>query len=371
VGTDVTLQVTEYAGLERLNEIQKEWDELVLRENLGPAHQFEWLRILQQVHSEEKILVLILRRGSDLVGCAPMVLIQERRKGVNARVLQPLNIFHQLRGTQLAISGGEKELLEAMMEFFRSWREPWDLWIMCFQDGEKQARIFEDFLTLHKLRFTKTCIRRSPYLPLEGTWEKAVKQMQPRFRTTLRSRERKMKEKCNLELLYFHEPSDLQRGLEAIQEIERDSWKVREGLPITHPTQWSFYAQFARAAALNSSLRLPVLFLNREPLAYDFAVYTNEVYHLLKTSFKEKWHSDYPGFVLRKLVIEELYGRGAKEIDFGGNADEWKMKWTGLVRSQVLYTVYNRSVVGLYRSAWSRAGDVYRHLRKVRKKKES
>ncbi len=370
MGNDLELKVEECASLEELRGIQKEWDDLALREELGPAHTFEWLNILQQVHREVHSLILVLRRGHDFLGCAPMVLKKERRKGLNARVLQSLNAFHQLRGTQLTIAGMKKLYLERLMESLRTRHKAWDVWFMYFQDGEEQAQLFEEVSAHHGFRFTKTPASRSPYLPLEGSWEDALKQMQPRFRTTLRSRERKLKEKGDLELRYFNGDPDWRQGLEVIQAIERESWKVREGMPITHPFHWNFYTQFAQVAALDSSLRLPVLYLSGEPLAYDFAVYSNNVYYLLQTSFKEKWKADYPGFVLRKLIIEELYRQGAREIDFGGSEDEWKMKWTRLVRSQVLYTVYNKSAVGIYLYGWNRADTLMRTFRKIEKKAE-
>lgn len=366
---DLNLKIDEFSQFDQFGEIQKEWDELVLQENLGLAHQFDWLRTLQQIHGQEKTTILLARRDGRLAGCAPLVLRRERRNGAGATVLQPLNAFHQLRGTQFVLANAEKNIFEALVESSMHWRhERWDLWFMYFQDGEKQAQFFEEALSKRGIRFTKSLVTCSPYLPLEGSWEDNLKRLQPRFRTSLRSRERKIREKGSLEYRHFNGENEWRDGLAAIQEIESDSWKVREGIPITHAIQWSFYNEFARIAALNGSLRLSVLCLNGEPLAYDFGIYSGGVYYLLKTSFKDSRQADYPGFVLRKFVIEELYQQGATEIDFGGKEEEWKMKWTDLVRSQVLYTAYGHSLVGRYLSAWNRAGEFVRTLKGTRER---
>jgi CelD/BcsL family acetyltransferase involved in cellulose biosynthesis len=368
---DLNLKIDEFSQFEQFSEIQKEWDELVRQENLGLAHQFDWLRTLQQIHGQEKTTILLARRDGRLAGCAALVLRRERRNGVSATVLQALNAFHQLRGTQFVLANADKNIFEALVESSMHWRhERWDLWFMYFQDGEKQAQFFEEVLNERGIRFTKSLVTRSPYLPLEGSWEDNLKRLQPRFRTSVRSRERKIREKGNLEYRHFKGENEWRDGLDAIQQIESDSWKVRDGIPITHAIQWSFYNEFARIAALNDTLRLSVLYLNGEPLAYDFGIYSDGVYYLLKTSFKESWQADYPGFVLRKFVIEELYQQGAKEIDFGGKEEEWKMKWTNLVRSQVLYTAYNNSLVGRYLSLRNRAGEWLRSRKSNRVKNQ-
>jgi CelD/BcsL family acetyltransferase involved in cellulose biosynthesis len=369
---DLSLKIDEFSQFEQLGEIQKEWDELVLQQNLGLAHQFDWLRTLQQIHPQEKTAILLARSDGRLVGGAPLVLRREKRNGVEAAVLQPLNAFHQLRGTQFVLANAEKNIFEALVESsMRRRHERWDLWFMYFQEGEKQALFFEEALSQRGIRFTKSLVTRSPYLPIEGSWEDNMKRLQPRFRTSLRSRERKLKEKGTLEYRRFNGENEWRDGLVAIQEIESDSWKVREGIPITHAIQWSFYNEFAKIAASNGSLRLSVLYLNGEPLAYDFGIYSAGVYYLLKTSFKESWQADYPGFVLRKFVIEELYQQGAKEIDFGGKEEEWKMKWTDLVRPQILCTAYSHSLVGRYLSACNRAGELVRTLKRTRERAKS
>src|SRR5208282_1931758 len=108
----VDLKIDEFSKFDQFAEIQREWDELVRQENLGLAHQFDWLHTLQRVHGQEEIAIFLARRNGRLAGCAPFVLTRERRNGVNARVLQTLNAFHQLRGTQFVVANAEKSVFE-------------------------------------------------------------------------------------------------------------------------------------------------------------------------------------------------------------------------------------------------------------------
>jgi len=184
---------------------------------------------------------------------------------------------------------------------------------------------------------------------LSETWEEKMKTLQPRFRTSLRSREKRLREKGRTELRFLDSVTDWQAGLEAIREIEGDSWKVSAGSAITEQDfQWQFYSRYAPIAANNGTLRIPVLFLEGEPLAYDYALLERGVYYLLKTSYKQKWQEMYPGFVLRKLLVEWMYAQQGSEIDFLGKDEEWKLKWTESVREHTVCYSYNRNLSALY-----------------------
>ena len=153
--------------------------------------------------------------------------------------------------------------------------------------------------------------------------EEKVKALQPRFRTSLRSRERRLREKGKVELRFLDTLKLWEEGLEAIKSIEEDSWKVGAGTAITvQDFQWEFYRRYAPIAAAAGTLRIPVLHLDDEPVAYDYALLHHGVYYLMKTSYKNKWHDSYPGFVLRYLLMDWTYSQNVGEIDFLGKDED-------------------------------------------------
>ena len=146
-------------------------------------------------------------------------------------------------------------------------------------------------------------------------------------------------------------------GLAAIEDIERESWKQREGLPITHPRHWSFYRNYAAKAASRGALMLCTLEVGGQPIAFDFGVLDGGTYFLLQTSFRESAAETYPGLVLRKLVTERLIELGAREVDFGTGDSEWKSKWTRQQRRHLRYEIFGSTmrsrVLGLIRRSAS------------------
>lgn len=344
------LVVQEFDSFDRLAGLRTEWDAVVTREGLSPAHEFDWLATLWKLRGQgRQVLLLVIRDTQRVVGFAPFVKETERRKGVKVQLLKPLGLFHQLHGTQMILAERKQEALEAVFDHLARYHDGWVLWPMAFLLGEEQETIFKSLLREHEYPFTVYAGDRSPYLLIDGSWEDKMKKLQPRFRTALRSRERRLREKGRLEFRFLGGASDWQQGLEAIREIEEQSWKSGAGTAITvQQFQWRFYSSYAPIAASAGTLRIPVLYFDGEPLAYDYALYRNGVYSLLKTSFQQSWEQAYPGFILRKLVIEWLYTNQGREFDFLGKDEEWKMKWTDTVREHILYHSFNRHLRARY-----------------------
>ena len=342
--------IEEISDWQQLTPLRQQWNDLVSSQNLPPAHQFDWQATVWEVNRAQKeLLVLLLRDGQGLAGIAPFVKETEKRKGLTVSILRPLSWFHSMHGTQLIRGSDSQSLFREIFDYLARKHGHWALWFTQFESGEEQERLFIRELRDRGLSYESYVGERSPYMRLSQTWEEKMKTLQPRFRTALRSREKRLRERGRIELRFLDSLGDLQAGLEAIREIEGDSWKVSAGSAITEQDfQWQFYSRYAPIAALNGTLRIPVLFLDGEPLAYDYALLERGVYYLLKTSYKQKWQEMYPGFVLRKMLVEWMYAQQGSEIDFLGKDEEWKMKWTDSVREHTVCYGYNHNLSALY-----------------------
>ena len=344
------LNVQEFTNFEDLSGLRNAWNELVRSEKYGPAQSYEWLSTLWDVNrAGRELLVLVFSDDAGLTGIAPLVKETEHRRGVKVTVLRMLSGFHALHGTPLLLARRENEVMDALFEYLSRKVESWTLWFNCYQVGVQQEETFMSSLRKRGCRFSTTPGERSPYQLLQETWEEKIKSLQPRFRTALRSREKRLREKGVVELKFFDSPDGWQEGLAAIREIEEDSWKIEAGTAITaQDFQWEFYSRYSPIASAAGTLKIPVLFLDGEPVAYDYALYEDGIYYLLKTSYKNKWRELYPGFVLRKMLVEWTYAHGGKEIDFLGKDEDWKMKWTDSVREHRDLFIYSRTLAARY-----------------------
>jgi hypothetical protein len=325
--------------------IRQEWNRLVSQLSLGPALEFEWLGAAWDVNQANRELLLVLVRDSEgLAGIAPFVKETETRKGLKVKILRALALLHPLHGTQMILARNQDALLAAIFDHLQEKHGDWALWFTQYHRGEEQESLYTRALDERGYAYEFHAAARSPYLQIQETWDEKIKLLQPRFRTSLRSREKRIREKGRLELRFLDSPKEWEAGLHAIREIEEDSWKIAAGSALTlQDFQWQFYSRYAPIAAQKGTLRIPILFLDGEPLAYDYALFDRGIYYLMKTSYKQKSQDLYPGLVLRKLLVEWTYAQNGKEIDFLGKDEDWKMKWTDTVREHNDYFVYNRT----------------------------
>jgi len=344
------LTVQEFTDFEALGALRSEWNDLVCNEHLGPSQSFEWLSTLWSLHSaDQELLVLVVSDEQGLTGIVPLILETQQRKGIRARVLKLLGSLHALHGTPFLLARRKQETMGAALDHLRQRGEDWALWLTAYQVGEEQETALFASVQDRGYTFSTTPDVRSPYQRLEETWDEKLKTLQPRFRTALRSREKRLREKGKVELRFLDTPAEREQGLSAIREIEEDSWKIETGTAITAlDFQWKFYTLYAPIAAEKQTLRIPVLYSDGEPIAYDYALFENGIYYLLKTSYKNKWHDSYPGFVLRKMLVEWAYAKGAREIDYLGKDEDWKMKWTSSLREHRGCYIYSRTLAARY-----------------------
>jgi len=344
------LTVQQFASFEALAGLRKEWNDLAQKEGLGPSQSFEWLSTLWDLHSaNRKLIILVVREQNEVTGLVPLVQEEERRKGIRVHLLKMLSSFHATHGTPMVLGRGKQETLSAILDYINQQQKSWALWFTSYTVGDDQEQMFSSSLRQRGYSFSTTPGVRSPYLRPTGPWNQKLESLQPRLRTALRSREKRLREKGAAELRFLDGPAEWESGLAAIREIEEDSWKKEAGTAITSQDfQWQFYSCYAPIAANLGTLRIPVLYVNGEPIAYDYAVLENGVYYLLKTSYKNKWHESYPGFVLRKLLMEWAYTQQVYEIDFLGKDEDWKMKWTSTVREHRNYYIFGRNLAANY-----------------------
>jgi CelD/BcsL family acetyltransferase involved in cellulose biosynthesis len=347
---DAQLRFEYLDSFAELQQYRRAWGELADEAGLDPGKQLDWLEATwTQLGAGKRLHIKVVHHDGTVVGFAPLVVHVEQRKGIPTRLLQPLGMLNPNLGTQFVLKPGyETACMRALFTDLKIAGPKWDLLFSYMLRDEPQAVALRETLAELGLHYLKQPAERPPFMPLAGSWEQLQAGLQSRFRTTLRSRERRLREKGTVELRFCDSPDTFRQGLDAIAAIEADSWKSESGLPITHEKHWAFYRDYAERASKSGALRLPILFVSSEPVAFDYGVFHAGKYHLIQTSFKHGWHDDYPGFVLRKLVIEKLITDGAHEINFGGSVSEWKSKWTATTRELELYSVFSDTVRARY-----------------------
>jgi CelD/BcsL family acetyltransferase involved in cellulose biosynthesis len=181
----------------------------------------------------------------------------------------------------------------------------------------------------------------SPYLPIDCSWEAYLGQKDKKFRYKLRQRRKFVEQDPRCRLTWYRDPTDAERLLADIVQIEARSWKARAGIDIpSNPVELQYHRVLLPFLAQQGWLDANVLYIEDQPAAYNLCCSYKGWVGQLKTSFDEKFAELSPGTAVIDASIERAFGQQAREFDFLGDAGGHKLAWTSHTRTHADYFLY-------------------------------
>ncbi len=294
---------------------------------------YEWHRALEvSQEAQGPVRTLWLSRDGQLKAILPTRVERTRLRGIPLRQLSPLGSSYCAHDCLLVCPTS----LEALEEALRISKDALASWDVFRFSASENSRVYLDLDAARPASHSRvewTDGRRSPYLALPGTFDDFQRGLSTKRRTAIRSRVKKLKERGEPRLRVITQPGDVGEAMDIVRGIELASWKQPAGTSITaNPYQAVFYDALARGLAEQGWLRLYVLYLGDQPIAHDIGYQYRGRFVSGKTSFVEELRHLQPGFVLRWLILGDLYQHGVREHDFIGDPDPYKLHWTDVMR---------------------------------------
>jgi CelD/BcsL family acetyltransferase involved in cellulose biosynthesis len=310
-----------------------EWNALASECGADVSLTFEWHRALamSQAPSDPLRAVWITGdRGPEAI--LPLRVEKTRLRGVPLRQISPLGSVYSAHDC-LLVRTNSLEALDDALQTAKDVLPPWDVFRFSVSDESPIYGQIDALTRSGDPRLEWGQAKQSPYLPLPGTFEDFWAALSTKRRTSIRSRTKKFKEQGEPRLRVITQPSEVAEAMEIVLGLERASWKEREGTSITaNPYQVVFYDALTRGLAETGWLRLYLLYLGDRPVAHDIGFHYKNRFFSGKTSFIEELRHLQPGFVLRWLILQDLYELGVREHDFMGDPDPYKLHWTDAMR---------------------------------------
>lgn len=186
---------------------------------------------------------------------------------------------------------------------------------------------------------------RTPYIPIDGTFDQVLERTDAKFRANVRRRRKKLEGKGAVRFVHTKEADA--RVLADFYELERSGWKGERGTAIgCDPKTRRFYDQIATWASEQGCLSLYALELEGRPVAMHYGLTWRGRYFLPKPAFDEGHRECSPGQLLLHDVLRSCAEQGLREFDFLGPWMEWKADWTDQVRVHHWCYVFRKGPVG-------------------------
>lgn len=192
------------------------------------------------------------------------------------------------------------------------------------------------------LLFQVDLCESSPYVNCELDWRLYWTQLGNSTRSLWARRERRLMGDHGARFHCLLDWAEVKAVLSTIYDIEASGWKGRQGSAIKqNPATLKFYDACVRAWAEKGALRLFLLSLKDEIIAFQLDVLHVGVLTQLKIGYLEKYAKHSPGQVLQLQILRWAFENPEVKIydmlGGGGKALETKLKWaTG---AEQLYTV--------------------------------
>lgn len=202
----------------------------------------------------------------------------------------------------------------------------------------------------------------SPYLDIVSDWAAFEAGLKSRTRNDLSRARRRAERRGTLDCV-FHlaEPDTVDSLLSRFLDVERRSWKLRNGSAITSERRLhGFFVRFTRRAAASGGLHFAFLDLDGRPVAAQMFQVRHDRLWIYKIAFDMALAEVSPGNLLTHQVVRFAFDAGLRGVEFLGASEPWLDKWTGGVRRQVDLAWYPPTALGLARRLRDRSPAVRR-----------
>ena len=125
-----------------------------------------------------------------------------------------------------------------------------------------------------------------------------------------------------------------------------------------------FHRRFAERAAKRGWLYLAFLHKDGRAIAGRYGFVYRDTYYAYQSGFDSAAGDDSPGEVLLEMVIEDLMGRGVRELNFLRGAQPHKFHWTDLSRETLRVEGWRHTALGLTLARLDRLAAMGRRVRR-------
>lgn len=326
-----------------LGSVAAAWDELAGRLAAPPFLRPGWTTCWWEAFGRGALEIHLLERGGRLAALVPLV----RRRGA---LLAAMNCHTPELGLLAEDPAAAAALGRAVFA-----AAPHRVWIAALDpDGAALAAVRRGAREAG-YRVVVRPYQTSPYLPIEGGWGAYRAGLSANLADDLRRSRRRLARQGEVAV----EVADGRERLDALLaeafEVEASGWKGRRGTAIrSRPATRRFYTGVARWAAGEGMLRLFFLRLDGRPIAMLYALETAGVCHLLKGGYDPAFGRSSPGKLLLDAALRHGFETGLGRIELHGDAEPYKLRWTGAVVERQLFEAFSRSPAG--RLSWAVRG---------------
>lgn len=332
---------------DKIKEYHPKWDELFNSREFEASLSLDWTEALVKTHLEgARYFLIVLRDSTGILGIVPLCIREIKKHGLSLSTLIPISEYFNTH-SDLLLSNSSEELTEVLLRALSNLNYRWDVFRM--------NRFVETSPVLNQIAcnlkngaaFNFEIRRAEPsfFIQLGNSYNDYLEKKSSNFRYKLKNVAKKMHATGDVAFSSTRDFRDFSEAYDIILSIERNSWKHKHGTAITSSEkQREFYRVLGQSAFNKGWLRLCILSLNHEPIAFEMGLVKGKKYYGVHGSYDEKFKKENPGTMLLARFIEDLIRDGIEEYDWFGEPFEFQSRWTDKFRWHKSLLIYNNTL---------------------------
>ena len=328
--------------------LEAEWNDAVERAHIPhPFLRHEWVRTWWDAFSTPatRLHIQIVRANGRVTAIAPFMRDTAAIYGIRARRVRFIHNDHTPR-TDIIVADDADASYRTIWRALREDRERWDvLQLSQLERDSRTQQVFREFAAADHLATGTWRSSDSPYLQLTGTWDAYLNSLPAKFRSNLRNRLSRLAKIGSPSLEILTDRRAIEAAAEEAYRLESSGWKREAGTAIaSDPAVHRFYTALIERGTDAGWLQLLFLKLGDRRIATSYGACFDHRLFLFKTGYDPEFATCSPFKLLTCLAIQAAYAEGLEEVDFLGDAEPWKLEWTGTSRPHDWLFVFSGSV---------------------------
>lgn len=345
----MSIQVVD--GEQGLRALEREW-KLLEQESPSPCFftTFDYTRLVWDGFKAgtDRLLVLAVRRGPELLGIVPLKVSRAREWGIPVRVIEFIAAWDGDRPI-IPFRGDEASVWEEAYGFLARDFKGWEILVLMEQAPDSPARARLGIFPEPAYAVSVAPETVSYFISLSGTWEDYLQGRGAEVRHSWKKRSRRLSELPQGFRVDCVEDGDgAAAALERYVAIEQRSWKKAAGLGVGQDAAHrAFYGRLLREMAEKGQASVRLLRSGEQDIAGWILFKFRGVVYGRETVYDPAYSSYSPGTIVHAETLKTLFGSSHRELDLLGmreteGTSRQKLDWATGKRETVRIRVYRR-----------------------------
>ena len=358
--------------IDDLANLRDDWDKLASKHgSYMPFLCFDWFRLwIEHFLDNHQLLVLLLYEHGDLQTIAPLLIKQQRFKGIPVRKIELIgNVYSPIQTFLFKEMDNKRreEYISLILQYCSRINKNWDIIdLQSIPEEDETFQLLDNALKKSRLKNKEYFCFGNCYLDrISYSSDTYFKHRSRNFRRAIQKSFGKAQRAGELEFKMITSSTDIDKYMKIYFEVYSKSWKKQERFGP------NFYMDWTKRAAQKGWLRLGLVFLDNVPIAAGFAIVCDGFAYFEKTAYDEQYKNLGAGTIWYAEMIKYLIDIDkVSVIDLLREDYGYKKSWTPQRRERKGVLIFNNNLKGNYLSFLIRhiapGFDRNRRLRKIK-----